>query len=260
MKFFVKISFTLGNNPQLGLRMYVQRSTQTTMKQRSYYRRKLPHIQPKEGTFFVTYRLFGSIPKPVIKEFKEDFDLAISQLEKDCFEKNEKPYNHLPIEVQNKLHSIFQKKKIDLQKLFFKNIDDYLDQLLNPPYWLQQPEIAKLNQDALHFYDGKRYDLKSYCIMPNHIHALFTLLPDAPPLEKVMQNLKSYTARKGNVILDRVGQGKFWEEESYDHILRINEFERVVLYILNNPVKAKFVKDRKDWKWTYLKEDIKVHT
>jgi len=35
---------------------------------KQYYRRGLPHIQPPEATLFVTFRLDGSIPRPVLDE------------------------------------------------------------------------------------------------------------------------------------------------------------------------------------------------
>jgi len=33
-----------------------------------YYRRRLPHIQPEFGTFFVTFRLVGSLPKAAVEK------------------------------------------------------------------------------------------------------------------------------------------------------------------------------------------------
>ena len=37
-----------------------------------FYRRKLPHIQPQGATFFVTFRLAGSLPDAVIELLKAD--------------------------------------------------------------------------------------------------------------------------------------------------------------------------------------------
>jgi len=71
-------------------------------------------------------------------------------------------------------------------------------------------------------------------------------------LTERLENLKWYTALKGNEILYRTGA--FWQHESYDHLVRdAEELERIIQYILNNPVKAGLVKDRRDWKWHYLK-------
>ena len=70
-----------------------------------------------------------------------------------------------------------------------------------------------------------------------------------------MQNIKSYSAQKANRLLALSGQ--FWERESYDHVVRKDgEFDRIVRYILHNPVKAKFVKEWADWPFSYLHPDL----
>lgn len=69
-----------------------------------------------------------------------------------------------------------------------------------------------------------------------------------------MQSLKGYTAHEANKILNRTGQ--FWEEESYDHEVRNDEeLDRIVKYVLNNPVKAGLVKDWREWQWSWLREE-----
>ncbi len=35
-----------------------------------FYRRHLPHYQPGDATFFVTFRLAGSLPKLIIKKIE----------------------------------------------------------------------------------------------------------------------------------------------------------------------------------------------
>ena len=78
---------------------------------------------------------------------------------------------------------------------------------------------------------------------------LLTIRNGMSALWKVLQDLKKYSGRQSNRILVR--KGAFWEEESCDHWLRPGEFDRIVAYILNNPVKAKAVKHWKDHPWTY---------
>ena len=61
-----------------------------------------------------------------------------------------------------------------------------------------------------------------------------------------MHSLKSYTAHKANKILGR--QGPFWQHESYDHWVRDEaELERIVAYIIANPVTVKLVAQPYDW-------------
>ena len=38
--------------------------------------------------------------------------------------------------------------------------------------WLRQPEVAQIIEDALLHFDGIRYRLIAWTIMPNHVHAL----------------------------------------------------------------------------------------
>ena len=67
-----------------------------------------------------------------------------------------------------------------------------------------------------------------------------------------MQSLKRHTSRQSNIVLNK--SGTFWEEESYDHIVRDEiELLRIMKYILNDPVKAGLVKNAFDWKWSYNK-------
>lgn len=204
-----------------------------------FYHRKLPHFQPAEATFFVTFRLAGSIPAEVIRRLRENYELVQKGIleQKDLTEKERRELIYAE------------------QKRLFATTDDFLDMNLNEPYWLREKEVAEIVSNEMKMHDEQWYTLWSYCIMPNHVHVLLTLLEKAPILTKVMQNIKGYSAQKSNRILGLSGQ--FWERESYDHVVRKDgEFERILHYILQNPVKAKFVKDWADWPFTYLNPDL----
>jgi putative transposase len=110
--------------------------------------------------------------------------------------------------------------------------------------------------DSLHFLDELVYDLDAFTIMSNHVHVLFSPLEKEEggyhALPSIMHSLKRFTARKANKLLKR--EGAFWQQESYDHVVRDQqEWERIVAYILNNPVKAGLVASWDDWPWSYLK-------
>lgn len=71
-----------------------------------------------------------------------------------------------------------------------------------------------------------------------------------------MQSLKSRTAKKCNELLDLTGK-PFWQEESYDHVVRNDEeFIRVTNYVVQNPVKAGLTNKWQDWKYTYLSPEV----
>ncbi|HRI61744.1 MAG TPA: transposase [Saprospiraceae bacterium] len=135
--------------------------------------------------------------------------------------------------------------------------DQALDTNLNEPYWLKMPEIGQVVFDSLLFIGKEEADVWAFSIMPNHVHVLLTHKPEKRPLYKLLQSHKGYTARCCNKILGRTGA--FWQDESYDHVARRDgEFERIVLYILQNPVKAGLVKNWQDWPLTFLHSALSV--
>ena len=91
----------------------------------------------------------------------------------------------------------------------------------------------------------KRYDLHSYVIVPNHVHILVT--PHVITT-KWLGPLKGFTAHAANRILSR--EGPFWQEESYDHLVRPGEFGRITSYIENNPVKAGLAATPEGYRWS----------
>ena len=211
-----------------------------------YYKRNLPHFQPSDSIYFVTFRLVNSLPKNVVEELRNEnrkFQTEVNML-KDYNKKRKLIENH--------------------RKQYFLKFDQLLDKNNKGSLWLKEDKIAAIVSESIHYRNGKKYDLLSYCIMPNHVHILFDVTRFAESsrnsvstynLVKLMQGLKIHTAIESNKILNRAGQ--FWHHESYDHIIRdSNELVNTVNYILQNPVKAGFVSDYKDWKWTYMKENL----
>ncbi len=202
------------------------------------YQRNLPHIQPPGAALFVTFRLADSLPLTLLRQLKEEA------------EEREKQIKHA--EVGDKQASLLYEE----QKRQFARWDEALDHAVTGPDWLRQPEIAAMIVESLHYRDGKVYDLDAFCMMSNHAHVVFTPLEkedgEFQPLQTIMHSLKRYTAGQGNMILGREGQ--FWHHESYDHVIRDRrEWERIVQYVLNNPVKAGLVESWQDWPWTDLK-------
>ncbi len=203
---------------------------------RFYYRRHLPHFQPSGATLFITFRLAGSLPTHVIQAMKEEH----AQLKREA--------ERIPDDKERATY-VYQG-----QKRLFDKWDQALDQTTTGPFWLQDPQIASLVTNSMHYLDKRVYDLIAYSVMPNHVHIVFTPLPkdenEYHSLSGIMHSLKGYTAGRANRLLGRTGT--FWQHESYDHVVRDEaELKRVVAYVMNNPVKAGLVKEWQDWKWTY---------
>jgi len=215
-----------------------------------FYRRNLPHIHPKDGIFFITFRLAGSLPAHIVRQLREEKEAEIEQLEKK-FSKEE-----------------FIIEKYKLEKRFFGKYDDLLDRAKNGPHWLKDQPIAQIGADKIHDLDGKRYRLIAYCLMSNHGHQLIDTTgyhtstktnvagkTKDYPLADTLRLLLGNIARFCNRALGR--EGSFWHNESYDHYVRDDdELVRITQYILNNPVKAGLIKDWQKWKYSYLSKSF----
>ncbi len=114
--------------------------------------------------------------------------------------------------------------------------------------WLRDPRIAALVEDALLHFDGERYRLIAWCIMPNHVHVLLETW-ERWPLAGVIQSWKSFTAHEANNLLGRTG--RFWFREYYDRAIRDPQHLRATIeYIEGNPVKAGLVESKEAWRWS----------
>ncbi|HKV14778.1 MAG TPA: transposase [Reyranella sp.] len=124
--------------------------------------------------------------------------------------------------------------------------DAFLDEG-NGACWLKGPAIAQLVQDALRRFDGVRYRLFAWTIMPNHVHVLIEPKPDHA-LGTIVSSWKRFSARMANRHLQR--SGPFWQDDYWDTYIR-NErhFLSTLNYIENNAVKAGLVKQAAHWPW-----------
>src|ERR1035438_5514677 len=130
----------------------------------------------------------------------------------------------------------------------FVVMDRFLDRADTGPRHLGMPEIAELVAKCLR--DGEqrfhRYALHSFVVMPNHVHMLVT---PSVVSAKWLGPLKGFTVYQANRILGRTGT--FWQQESYDHVVRSDAgLERVRRYIENNPVKAGLAATAEDYRWS----------
>lgn len=91
------------------------------------------------------------------------------------------------------------------------------------------------------FDHGKRYDLVVGVVMPDHVHLILHPLQKSEgtwfDLSEILKGLKGASARRINQILGT--QGSVWQDESFDQVIRNDrEFEEILRYILENPLKA----------------------
>jgi putative transposase len=229
---------------------------------KQFHRRTLPHVHSPGATLFVTFRLHGSIPKTVLRQWeleKADLLKAAPSL--------------ADVNASETIDTVLSERFLVFNRQWFARYEEVLHEASSGPTWLKDAQIARVVADAMHHLDERAYRLHAYCVMSNHAHVAFTPLlndrtvykkPDSirtefvssdPTLSAIMKSLKGYTAREANKLLRR--KGTFWQAESYDREIRDEvEFWRVIRYILNNPVKAGLVRDWREYPFSWLSPSL----
>lgn len=113
---------------------------------------------------------------------------------------------------------------------------------------LRQPSIAEMVVANWKYFEGIRYDLHAWVVMPNHVHLLVDINSEWS-LEQVLHSWKSYSAHEINRMTFQAGQ--VWEAEYWDRAIRDERhYLAAVTYIHENPVKAGLVECAEDWPWS----------
>jgi len=129
-----------------------------------------------------------------------------------------------------------------LDKLHGEKVESFLDSGAGSCY-LADTRVARIVRDNLLHFDGVKYRLVAWCVMPNHVHLVLTPL-SGHGLASILHSWKSYTAKKANRLLNR--NGEFWQREYYDRLIGDEaEYHHTVNYVLDNPRKAGLL----NWTW-----------
>jgi REP element-mobilizing transposase RayT len=202
----------------------------------------LPHLEVDGGIYFVTFRLAGSLSSTLLESWRSEKQDIIRMAHQ-----------------QNRELSDYEKRRIEY--LHLERIEDYLD-AGKGECWLKNPDIAQIVNDALKFFNKKRYTLHAWCIMPNHVHVLFSPMKWQKDqsldclMIPILHSWKSFTANKANRVLNR--EGKFWQEEYFDTLVKSDrQFAFYVNYTLKNPVTAKLCNEWTEWRWSGCSEEIR---
>ena len=136
--------------------------------------------------------------------------------------------------------------KIEEDRQRRKELEAYLDKGRGQ-CWLRRPQVAEVCESAFRHFDGVRYHLRAWCLMPNHVHVLVSVT--TVPMAEFVKVWKGYTAYRCNRILGRCQS--FWADDYWDTYIRDLEHERrTVTYIESNPVKAGLALAAKEWPWS----------
>jgi putative transposase len=175
---------------------------------------RLPHWQQPGATCFLTFRLADSLPETILAPWREEKEAWL------------------------KLHpgALTSDEEAEYHRLFSTKIDQWLD-AGHGSCLLATPEAQDVVEDAFRHFDGRRYEMLSWVIMPNHVHACLSLNPDWA-IEKIVFTWKRRTS--GSINRARGTRGAVWMPDYFDRLVRDHDhFGNVIRYIRRNPEKSR---------------------
>ena len=225
-------------NPALGRVRYelratgVKPETANSLRVGLHSRGYLPHVKREGASYFVTFRLADSLPKAVLLKFHQ--------------ERAERLLRLAACEAAGKPAPAGESAAI-IERDCKRQIERYLDKGAGECH-LRRADIAGLVAGALSHFEGKRYVLGPWVVMPNHVHVVFRPIPNHT-LSEIVRSWKGYSAHEVNRLLQRTGT--FWQPEPFDHWIR-NDTERDLIcrYVVFNPVKARLCATPEQWRWS----------
>jgi 5-methyltetrahydrofolate--homocysteine methyltransferase len=180
----------------------------------------LPHWFKQGATYAVTFRLADSIPKSALDEYSCEKRM-LEEIARNAANEGEE--------------TTVRDARAKIESLYSDRIEAALKAGHGECY-MRRPEIAAIVRDAILRFDGERFELGAWCVMPNHVHLLITPR-EGYSLSSILQGMKSFSAKEANALLGR--EGAFWQKESYDHIIRdAEDYANQKSYVLRNPVVA----------------------
>jgi len=174
----------------------------------------LPHWAQQCATF-VTFRLVDSLPEAKWRAFASERDEWLAA--------HPEPRDRAATE--------------EYAELFPRRLQKWLDAGYGSCA-LRSDACRRAVEDALRHFDGVRYSLYAFVVMPNHVHVLY--MPEAGfDGRRIVRDWKQYSAHEINRL--RGESGRVWQKESYDHLVRdVGEFNACRSYICNNDVSLAF--------------------
>jgi putative transposase len=188
--------------------------------------RDLPHWSQAGTMCFITWRTDDSMPAQVLQAWHTERNVWLMEHGVDA------------------THEAYPECLLRLttsqRREFYRRFSDRWHQHLDEGHGecvLQHPQLAKIVSDSLQHFDGERYYLTDYVIMPNHVHLLAAFVDEASPLAQC-KSWKQFTATQINRLLGR--KGRFWQQDGFDHLIRCQEqFQHLRKYLRENPEKAR---------------------
>ena len=176
-------------------------------------RRRLPHWRQIGVAYFITFRLADSVPQTLLRQWRDERTIWLR-------------WHPPPWRAD---------LQCEYEVRFIGRMQEWLDAGMGACYMRRSDVRAQVELCLLQF-DGKRYDIDAFVLMPNHVHALIKPAPGYD-LSTLLQGIKGVSANRCNKLLGC--KSTFWMDESYDHIVRdVKELAAFRNYIAGNPTKA----------------------
>ncbi|MEZ6059689.1 MAG: transposase [Planctomycetaceae bacterium] len=183
---------------------------------------RLPHWTQAGTVVFITWRTEDSMPQSVVRQWLSDRDDILRSHGINPQGDWRARVSALPLN-----HSL--RIKWQLINRFDERLDDCHGACL-----LRRPDVATIVSDSLLKFDGDRYLLTDFCVMPNHIHLLAAFRTEELATQQIA-GWKRFQARQINTLLDL--NGAFWKHQSFDHLVRSEcQFQHLRRYIANNGI------------------------
>jgi putative transposase len=186
----------------------------------------LPHWFQPGVTYFVTVRTDDSVSNELAARWRRQGTQWLLAYGIDPRTINWKiVLGQLPHGAQREFH-----------RKFTAEFENYLDRGYGQCVLRQRP-LADIVAESLLRFDGDRYHLGDFIVMPNHVHLLCCLIGKTE-IESLCKSWKRFTAARINKAIGK--SGRFWQKESFDHLVRSPEhFDHLRRYIADNPRRAK---------------------
>jgi len=167
------------------------------------HRHHLPHWEQGEAWQFVTWRLADSIARSKLDQWAAEKAAWLKFHPAPWDEATERDYH----------------------ERFSRRIDEWLD-AGHGSCVLREPDCACIVAGAVRHFDGQRYRLGPFVVMPNHVHVLFQ-----PLAGWLLEGIVHSNKRLGRA-------GALWAEDYWDRMIRSAEHWRACRrYILRNPAR-----------------------
>jgi putative transposase len=203
-------------------------------------RRGLPHWSQAGTVCFITWRTADSLPRAAIERLAQRRQEALRAMGIDDMSESSASWpdsslGERRLQEQAALARLTPREQAKFRWLCYKAWDAELD-CCRGACVLSRPELSELVASSLEHFDGTRYVLTDYVVMPNHVHVLAAFADESQLLAQC-EGWKRYTSTSINKALG--SRGHFWQGDSFDHLARSDrQFDYLRAYIAANPKKA----------------------